>query len=115
MPDVPDGKSYVDAAVAAGQRSRALIYFILILVVLTFASLRNSYSPNWTEQEYLTYQDILDCYANSRCNKWDDRLVAAGLMSSDANEQQRMAARHKVDQSFDEDFESLRPAATNNS
>lgn len=110
MADVPDGKSYVDAVIAAGQRSRALIYFILILAVLTFASIRNSYSPDWVEQEFLTYAEVLDCYANSNCNEWDDRLVTAGFMPADANEQQKTMARHQVDQDFGEDFEGLRPA-----
>lgn len=115
MHDVPDGKSYVDAVTAAGQRSRALIYFILILAVLTFASIRNSYSPDWAEQEYLIYQAVLNCYENSNCKEWDDRLIAAGFMTSGADEKQRTAARQQADKVFGEDFEGLRPSKTSTS
>jgi hypothetical protein len=66
--DLPKGESYVEAVTAAGQRSRAMVYFILILSVLTFAALRENYGPNWTKQRYQTSQDLQDCYVRAQCD-----------------------------------------------
>jgi hypothetical protein len=91
-PDALDAKSYLDAIVSAGQRSRALILFILILTVLTFAAIRNSYNPDWTEQRYKTLEDFLRCHYNtSDCDELDNRLRHAGML----------AAKQQKDQVYD--------------
>jgi len=64
-----DGKLYIDALVKAGERSRAYIYFILILVVLTFTSIRNGYSPDWMNTRMRTYQDLYRCLKANDLNK----------------------------------------------
>jgi hypothetical protein len=107
-PDVPDGKSYVDAATAAGQRSRALVYFILILTVLTFASLRNSYAPDWTARRFKALQEVQNCYIRDQCEKWDKRLMAAGLMPPQATDEQKATARASAESRLEFDFSGLR-------
>src|ERR1700719_1730740 len=92
-PDRPDGKSYVDAVTAAGQRSRTLIYFILILTVLTFAAERNSYGPDWAEQRYRTREQIYACYIRNECTAdLDERLVKAGLIPKKHSDDQTSEA-----------------------
>jgi hypothetical protein len=110
-PDSPDGKSYVDAVTAAGQRSRTLIYFILILTVLTFATVRNSYEPDWVGQRYQTREQMYACYFRNECpDALDKRLVKAGLMPEHPSDVQRRTALKGAAKILDIDLESLRPA-----
>lgn len=109
--DRPDGKSYVDAVTAAGQRSRALIYFIVILTVLTFAALRNSYAPDWTEQRYRMREAVFACYVHHLCGDLDDRLVRAGLMRKNAIEGERNAALQTAAKALDINVERLQANA----
>jgi hypothetical protein len=110
-PDRPDGKSYVDAVTAAGQRSRALIYFILILTVLTFATERNNYAPDWMQQRYQTREQIYACYTRNECTAaLDKRLFTAGLVPEHPSGDQRRTALQSAAKTLDIDLESLRPA-----
>src|SRR5258708_985774 len=86
-PGAHDHKSYVDAVISAGQRSRAIIYFVLILVVLTLTSIRNSYSPDWMTARVSAYQDLYLCFKvhdlpNRDCNGLRERAQRAGLAES---------------------------------
>jgi hypothetical protein len=110
-PDRPDGKSYVDAVTAAGQRSRTLIYFILILTVLTIATERNDYAPDWMHQRYQTREQIYACYIRNECTAaLDERLVKAGLMPEKHSDDQRRTALQSAAKTLEIDLESLRPA-----
>lgn len=75
----PDGKSCVDAAVAAGQRSRAIIFIILLLMVFTLTSIRNNYDPAWDYTLIQIYEDLHDCLVQNnledpRCSPLKDRI-----------------------------------------
>jgi hypothetical protein len=59
--DIPDGKTYIAAVIAAGDRSLRIIYFILILVVLTFTSIKNNYYPDWMSARFKANQDLYSC------------------------------------------------------
>lgn len=77
--DVPDGKSYLDAVVAAGQRSRAIIFIVLLLMVFTFTSIRNNYDPAWNYTFIQLYEDLHDClvknnFDDPQCNLLKDRI-----------------------------------------
>ncbi len=109
-PDVPDGKSYVEAVNAAGQRSRALIYFILILTVLTFATMRNSYDPDWVEKRYRTREQVFTCFVNNRCDEFNEALVNAGMMKKNPSEEERSKALKRASDAIGIKFEKLRPA-----
>jgi hypothetical protein len=110
-PDRPDGKSYVDAVTAAGQRSRTLIYFILILTVLTFATERNDYAPDWIQQRYQTREQIYACYIHNECTAaLDKRLINAGLMPEKHSDDERRTALQSAAKTLEIDLESLRPA-----
>src|SRR5271156_6823327 len=109
-PDVPDGKSYVEAVNAAGQRSRALIYFILILTVLTFAAMRNSYEPDWVEKRYRTREQVFTCFVNNRCDEFNEVLVKAGMMKGKPSEEERKRALKRASDAIGIKFEKLRPA-----
>jgi hypothetical protein len=64
----PDGSSYVEAVIAAGQRSRAIISVVLVLMVLTFTSLRNNYEPAWNYTRIQVYEDLYDCLSSNDFN-----------------------------------------------
>lgn len=59
--ELPDPKYYIDAAVSAGQRGRAIILFILFLQLLSFLAIRNNYEPNWTLARLRILQQIHPC------------------------------------------------------
>jgi hypothetical protein len=77
----PDGRSYVDAVVAAGQRSRTIISIIIVLMVLTFTSLRINYEPAWTYLQIQLYEDLYDCLKQN--NLADDRCTPVRIRISD--------------------------------
>lgn len=52
---------YVSAVAAAAERSLRVIYFILILVILTFASIKNNYDPGWMLTRAQRQQDLYNC------------------------------------------------------
>lgn len=118
---VPDGKSYVDAVNAAGQRSRTLIYFILILTVLTFAAVRNSYEPDWVGQRYKTREEVVSCIIRSDCRDFDDRLIKLGWIPKPPSEAQkntsweiqRNNARQRAAKVLGVDWGSLQTAKQN--
>jgi hypothetical protein len=91
-PDRPDGKSYVDAVTAAGQRSRALIYFILILTVLSFATVRNDYAPDWVQRRYQTLEEVYACHLLNDCTDFEKRLVKAGNLGENPCDKEKRKA-----------------------
>lgn len=110
-PDRPDGKSYVDAVTAAGQRSRTLIYFIVILTVLTFATERNDYSPDWVSLRYGLREALYTCYVREQCYDLDKRLIESGLVGRSGPFQY---GRQRASKALGIDFESLRPKPNTN-
>jgi hypothetical protein len=79
-----DQKGYLDAVVSAGQRSRAIVYFVLILIVLTLTTMRNAYSPDWMSVRSGAYQDLLRCLkvhdvSKGECKELTERAKRAGL------------------------------------
>jgi hypothetical protein len=73
-PDAPSGKDYLEAATSAGQRSRAIISVVLILMVFTFTALRNNYEPAWNYTLIQVYEDLHDCLTQN--NLGDPKCVA---------------------------------------
>lgn len=97
VPDVPtelEENAYVRAVISAGNRSRNYIYFILILLVLTFTSIRNNYAPDWSAVRVGAYQDLYHC------------LQADDLQSKDCDELRTRAQRASLDISPGAKFES---------
>ena len=82
-PDVPDGKSYVDAAIAAGGRSRTIIYFIVTLVVLTFTSIRNQYDPDWMTSRAEMHQELHTCLTKGNPQHPDCQEILRRMDESD--------------------------------
>lgn len=81
--DGPDGRAYVDAVAAASDRSRTIIYFILILMVLTFTSIRNNYYPDWMSARSGAHQDLHRCLlandlGHRDCKAMSERLARTG-------------------------------------
>ncbi|HUC61404.1 MAG TPA: hypothetical protein VMF53_05565 [Alphaproteobacteria bacterium] len=73
----PDGKSYVEAVVAAGKRSRGIVYFILIILLLTITCIRNTYNPDWFSVTIDLYQDLFGCLdSNDRSEHYCKDLEA---------------------------------------
>jgi hypothetical protein len=97
VPDVtpdPEGNTYVDAVISAGNRSRNYIYFILILIVLTFTSIRNNYAPDWMAVRVGAYQDLYHC------------LRADDVKSGDCDELRKRAQRTGLDVSSSASFKA---------
>jgi hypothetical protein len=111
----PDGKSYVDAAVAAGQRSRTIISIVLVLMVLTFTSLRNNYEPNWNYTRIQLYEELYDClkandFGHARCAPLRERIGQIEGRLAVADDMTKLAANAEVElrgQYSSEDFPSL--------
>jgi hypothetical protein len=106
-PDRPDGKSYVDAVTAAGQRSRTLIYFILILTVLTFATERNDYAPDWLQQRYQTLEAVYACHLLNDCADLEKRLVKAGKLRKNSSDDEKRKASQIAAGILEIDLEKL--------
>jgi hypothetical protein len=77
--DSPSGQAYVDTVVGAGQRSRALIYSIVVLMVLTFTCERVTYKPEWLATQISIYEDLNLClksntFAHKKCDPLRSRI-----------------------------------------
>jgi hypothetical protein len=77
--EAPDGKYYVDAVILAGQRSRAIISIVLILLVFTLTAIRNNYDPAWKYTLIQLYEDLHDCllqnnFDDPKCKPLKDRI-----------------------------------------
>lgn len=111
-----DHKGYLEAVVSAGQRSRAIVYFVLILLVLTGTTMRNSYSPDWMAVRAEAYQDMLRCLkvhdvAHPDCRALVTRVGRAGFATTNnelAKSIGKIAPEIKIRGDFsDSNFEEL--------
>lgn len=64
----PDGKDYLATLFSSGQQSRQIIYFILIVIALTFAATRNGYSPDWMGHRVAVFQELATCLDGEKMN-----------------------------------------------
>jgi hypothetical protein len=111
----PDGKSCVDAVVAAGQRSRALISIVIVLMVLTFTSLRNNYEPAWNYIRVQLYEDLYDClkqgdFNHIRCSSLKERIERIEGRGARVDDVTKFAATAEIElkgKFGDENFQSL--------
>src|SRR5262245_5798934 len=111
----PDGKSYVDAVVAAGQRSRTIISIVLVLMVLIFTSLRNNYEPAWNYERIQVYEDLYDClkaddFDHAKCAPLKVRIEQIEGRPAVADDVKKFAANAEVElrgQYGSESFQSL--------
>ncbi|MBV8753112.1 MAG: hypothetical protein JO328_09645 [Hyphomicrobiales bacterium] len=81
--DAPTGAMYISAVAAAGDRSLRVIYFIVILAILTFTSIKNNYVPGWMTVRAQSQQELYKCLKtndinSSDCNDLKPRLKESG-------------------------------------